>query len=496
MNNQGNIFDGLVTNERTYTELFRNMCRYRFFRDTFARFVTDGSAQDRPHAESALSGFSFQSAQVETQLHSENSGTYPDVVIDTGELRLVIEMKTNTWTGFQDSQPDTYLEDLAKHGAEDNHHVSHKGLIVLIPKYHSHKRSIEDKIVEHRKASGNRPFILLLYWEDFIQQLEDAGARELNSVFRDYLDLSNDWFVNGRITLNPVQISTLRQSMGTALFSLRALVEVIRARLSGSDHIKLSRLKMTDYDFGFSISDTDKMIGYFGIANYAWIHGPSPLLIGVHPLYSENLDTSGLLPGEDEDGLHYWGLPRRLLTGTNVVDEIASLVATTFGVEQSGSGEAEEQVQFDEAALDSLFNTTGAPSPFQGLIRTLEQVGVAVSGNVSDATVEKPVSRWEHSLYFSVGGDEVAGVGIFFSDWAEKGLPLWVGLPESNQNKLSEPVKKGWISDHGYPEPGYGGDGSWEYRPVVLDRLSKDENLVEFVLKLLQSLGLVTDQGL
>lgn len=489
MHTLGNIFDGLVTNERTYTELFRNMCRYRFFRDAFARFVTEAIGQDLPQAESALSEFSFQSAQVETQLHSKDSGTYPDVVIDTGELRLVIEMKTNTWTGFQDSQPDTYLEDLGKH------HAEYKGLVVLIPRYHSHKRSIEDKVVKHRKASGNRPFILLLYWEDFIVQLEDAGARELNSVFRDYLDLSNDWFVNGRITLNPIQISTLQQSMGAALFSLRALVEVIRARLSGSDHVKLSRLKMTDYDFGFLISDTDRTIGYFGVANYAWIHGASPILIGVHPLYSKNLDTGDLLPGEDEDGLHYWGLSRHLLAGPTVVDQVASLVATTFGVEQSSTGEAEEQVQFDEAALDSLFNTQHAPSAFQCLIRTLEQVRVAVSGSVSDATVEKPVSRWEHSLYFSAGGEGVAGVGVFFGDWADKGLPLWVGVPESNQNKLSEPVKKGWILDEGYREPEPDGEDSWEYRPVVFDRVSEDKNLVECVLKMLQSLGLNTNQG-
>jgi len=38
MHNHGNIFDGLVTNEHTYTELFRNTYGYRFFRDVCTRF--------------------------------------------------------------------------------------------------------------------------------------------------------------------------------------------------------------------------------------------------------------------------------------------------------------------------------------------------------------------------------------------------------------------------------------------------------------------------
>jgi hypothetical protein len=38
MHNHGNIFDGLVTNKLTYTELFRNLCGYRFFRDVCTRF--------------------------------------------------------------------------------------------------------------------------------------------------------------------------------------------------------------------------------------------------------------------------------------------------------------------------------------------------------------------------------------------------------------------------------------------------------------------------
>lgn len=485
LQNDGNIFDGLVTNERTYTELFRNMCRYQFFRDAFARFVVEESSQDQSRATTALSGFSFQFAHVETQYYSEDSGTYPDVIIDTGELRLVIEMKTNTWTGFQKSQPDTYVTDLRRHDDRG------QGLVVLIPKYHSHQESIVRKIDVHRKTRGDRPFILLLYWEDFVQQLEDAGARELNSVFRDFLNLSNDWFVNGRITLNPAQISTFQKSMvGEALFSLRALVEVIHARFRRSDTIKLSRLKMTDYDFGFSVSDANTTIGYFGVANFAWIYGPSPIMFGVHPAYSGNLDATGLLPNEDEDGLHYWGLSRRLLSGPTVVDEIASLVATTFKVEQSGTGEDEEQVQFDQAALDSLFITNDAGSSFQSLVRTVEQIGVAVLGMGNGRTVEKVASRWEHSLYFSSGGEEVAGVGIFFGDWKQYGLPLWVGVPDPRKGELSEPLAKEMILDTGYREPEDGGENAWVYRAVSLP---DNKNLVELVLKILEMLGLHTN---
>jgi hypothetical protein len=465
------------------------MCRYQFFRDTFARFVIEASGQDPTSAKSALSEFIFQFAHVETQSYSEVSGTYPDVVIDTDELRIVIEMKTNTWTGFQDSQPGTYLKDLGDCDAP------YKGLIVIIPKYHSHEKSIKDQIVKHRKASGKRPFILLLYWEDFIRRLEDAGARELNSIFKDYLDLSNDWFINGRITLNQGQIRTLQKSMGTALFSLRALVEVIYTRFRRSDGIRLGRLKMTDYDFGFFISNPDRQIGYFGIANYAWISGSSPILIGVHQDYLENLDTNGLLPAEDEDGLRYWGLSRSLLAKTTVIDEIAKMVEKTFKVKQIDTGENEGHTQFDEAMLDLLFDTKDAPSAFQSLIKALEQVGVAVAGNATKATVKTPVSRWEHSLYFAVGGDEIAGIGIFFGDWKDKGSPLWVGVPERKQDKFMGPEKKGWISKKGeYRESESDGYGPWKYRAINLDRISADDNLVEFLLKTLQLLGLDTQQ--
>lgn len=484
MQNDANVFDGLVTNERTYTELFRNMCRYQFFRDAFARFVAERSSQDQSMATAALSDFSFQFAHVETQYYSEDSGTYPDVIIDTGGLRVVIEIKTNTWTGFQDSQPDTYIEDLRRH--DDRR----QGLVVLIPKYHSHEEAIVSKINKHRKARGDRPFILLLYWEDFIQRLEDAGARELNSVFRDYLDLSTDWFVNGRITLGSAQISALRKPMGEALFALRALVEVIHSRFAQSAGIRLSRIKMTDYDFGFYVSDTDKTIGYFGIANYAWISGQSPVLFGVNPEYVDNVDTQDLLRTEDEDGLHYWGLSRTLLADPKAVDRVASLVAATFKVEQSGYGEAEEQAHVDRAAIDSLFNTSDAPPSFQSLIRIMEQIGVAVLGMGNDTTAKKEVSRWEHSLYFFVDGEEVAGVGIFFGDWKEKGLPLWVGVPESNQKKLSANAIDELVVGDGYREAEDGGENAWVYRAI---QLPENKNVVESVLRILQTIGIPTN---
>lgn len=486
MTNQANIFDGLVTNERTYTELFRNMCRYQFFRDAFARFVRDHRSQDQSRATTALADFSFGFAHVETQYYSEDSGTYPDVIIDTGELRLVIEIKTNTWTEFQESQPDTYVADLKRHDDRE------QGLVVLIPRYHSHQESIIRKIDVHRKDRGDRPFILLLYWEDFIQRLEDAGARELNSVFRDYLDVSNDWFVNGRITLSSTHISVLQKPMGRTLFSLRALVEVIHSRFSHSAGIKLSRIRMTDYDFGFYISDADKTIGYFGIANYAWIYGPSPVLFGVHSEYVGNVGAQGLLPTEKEGGLHYWGLSRPLLTGPKVVETMTNLVASTFKVEQSGTGEAEDQVQVDQEAIDSLFGANDAPSAFQNLIRIVEQIGVAVLGSSNDTTAKKEVSRWEHSLYFLAGREEVAGVGIFFGDWKEKGLPLWVGVPESNQKALAKAGDHDLVVGDEYREPEDGGESAWVYRAI---RLSDNKNLVESVLKVLRIIGLSTNVG-
>lgn len=487
LQNDENIFEGLVTNERTYTELFRNLCRYRFFRDEFARFVIEGSKKDETQTTPALSGFSFTFPQIDTQWYAEDSGTYPDVVIDTDDLRLVIEMKTNTWTGFQPSQPETYLEDLAHHKAEV------KGLLLLMPKYHSHERAITDKIDKPRNDADEQLLILVLYWEDFIQRLMDAGAQELNSVFRDYIDLSNEWFANGRIILRPTQCSTLQQSMGQALFSLRALIEVIHARFSSSSSKKLSRIKMTDYDFGFFISDADKTIGYFGVANFAWIYGPSPLLIGGHPHYVKTNNTANLIPAEDEDGLHYWGVPRSLLARPTALDEIAELVVTTFNADQRGKGEVEDDVQFNEAVLTTLFDTKEGPSAFQNLIRTVDQTKVAATGADQNVTIENAASRWEHSLYFSVDGREVAGIGIFFGDWKKKGMPLWVGVPERRLKSLQKSSWKGTVSDSYYREPEKGGKNPWVYRAVDLERLSEQDNLVEFVLRILGMLGLKTN---
>lgn len=486
MNNRANIFDGLVTNERTYTELFRNMCRYRFFRDSFARFVSEGSGQDALSTRSALVGFSFQFAQVETQYYAEESGTYPDVVIDTGDLRLVIEMKTNTWTGFQDSQPNTYLADLERYDAD------HKGLVVLIPKHHGHEPEIIERINAYRNDSGDRPFILLLYWEEFIHQLDDAGAKELNSTFRDYIDLSNEWFVNGRIAISSTQLATLDKPMAEALFALRALVEVVHARFRRAEGITLSRIKLTGYDFGFYFSDGEKTIGYWGFANFGWIYGPSPIMLGVHESYLENLDASGLIRGEPEDGLYYWGVSRSMLSGSSVVKEITHLVSTTFQIEPDGVGETESDVRFRDTALDTVFSVGEGSSVFQDLIRVLEQINVAVAGTVPNVVVKTEASRWEHSLYVWINGEPVAGIGVFFGDWKAHGLPLWVGVPDARQQYLLKPTQQGWTggAEDGYREPEDGGENAWVYRPVRLDHLVDGDNVVEYALRILESLGL------
>jgi hypothetical protein len=98
MEDTGNIFEGIVVNERSYTELFRNMCRYKFFRDEFARFLKQQSKDNEEWGPLSLSDFYFHPSEVETQYFAEDCGTYPDLVINTATGRLMIEIETTTWT--------------------------------------------------------------------------------------------------------------------------------------------------------------------------------------------------------------------------------------------------------------------------------------------------------------------------------------------------------------------------------------------------------------
>jgi len=157
-------------------------------------------------------------------------------------------------------------------------------------------------------------------------------------------------------------------------------------------------------------------------------------LLGVRPDRVRDGDAlADLIPDSEEEGVHYWSIPRSVLGKKPALDAVSERVSATFGIATRQAGDTEAEAVLSAEDQTALFDLPGAAAAYQKQVNTVEQVTTAVTGTPGHVTVKKDCSRWEHSVYFSVNGEETAGMGIFFGDWK----PNWTTRPATGRKMTS-----------------------------------------------------------
>lgn len=254
-----NIFNRVVTNEDSYTELWANLLQYKLVKEFFISNVL--------HKVECLKDFDFNYRDVTTQYSTDNGR--PDLVIETNNTLVLIESKIYTYRALTENQPDGYLKILKESDKRLN------VLLFIVPKNYQYQEQLNGREVN------------IIFWEDIVYDLRQAGLAEVNPIFKHFIDFSNEWFPLEKITFTEKEIDMVTNGDVIGVLSkLRNVINGVEKLSNTFTNIKGS-FNANYEDNGIYFKDLDgNNVLYFGMWYYYWEKYNSPLAIGVSPKYN------------------------------------------------------------------------------------------------------------------------------------------------------------------------------------------------------------------
>jgi len=263
-----NIFHNVIRDENTMTEILCNLLQFPSFMRFFANLIKERLNLNYLH-------FDYQ--DICTQ---KNLGRYgiPDILIETGELALMVEVKTGN-SRLTASQPEGYFKYLQR---KEIHNKS-KLLIFLIPECYEFEEELNLRANRIRNSANNINFTFgKIYWEDLYANLQRSEIAKSNLVLRHFTSRVKRMFGNVVFTIKEVDM-LFDKKLATSLQKIIDLVYTVKEKVEKSRDIG-GRQSAGFEEFGFCARSirrrSDKDIVYFGIWLETWKQG-YPFVIGI-----------------------------------------------------------------------------------------------------------------------------------------------------------------------------------------------------------------------
>ena len=252
------IFENLVYNENTFTELFRNIMRFKIFRREFLSLIDyDFSCED----------LDFESFS--TQKTTQN--VRPDLVISTPTLDIFVEIKV--WnTALTVNQPNGYLKALEESN-KDN-----KILVLLTPKNYKHLSNYNDILLKTKSNIKTQT----IFWSDIIEKIDQEEIFQGNSLLSEYRELLREWFEPKQIEINNKFLEIMNSpDTPNSLEKLTDLINQIKTELQKSGvEITRNRTNILN-EYGFYSDTGDSYSLYVGEWFYYWKETGNPFCIAI-----------------------------------------------------------------------------------------------------------------------------------------------------------------------------------------------------------------------
>lgn len=229
-----NIFDSIVKEENSLSDLLYNCLKYDEFRNVFLEFlgITTTCAHDDFEREYYL---------------GENGRC--DLVVENSELLNLIEIKVYD-TGLTDNQPHNYIKYI-----EDYDSNKKKQLHFLLPKKYSHI-----SVLIEAQQQGK---LQIVYWEDLLTLIP-----ETNEVLKEFKSFLKSWFYMSLRTINDTELTLLTdKNFSTAISKLMDNIEELAKHLSQNYNVRKAK---TSYEFGFYIDSKQYGEMFYGIWYEVW----------------------------------------------------------------------------------------------------------------------------------------------------------------------------------------------------------------------------------
>jgi len=216
-----NIFNNLVKDEDSFTELLCNMFKYDYFRYVFFDYI---GIDNREIFE------------YDTQYRTGNlqKNGRPDIVIFSEQDFIFIEIKVGD-TPLTRNQPKGYIKELSYKKIE------HKKLFFIIPRKYKFEQVLINRFIKYKI---NNISTEILYWEDFFEFLKKNSIFKINDFCAEYYNLIKNWYgYENNIFFNKENKKMDKLEIGKFVSRIDNLVNTIGDLLS-KDGIKLNIQKI------------------------------------------------------------------------------------------------------------------------------------------------------------------------------------------------------------------------------------------------------------
>lgn len=254
-----NIFDNIITNENSLTELFKNYLRFKIFREAFVNLVIP----DIDKTEIIHDYF-------QTQFYTDKNGI-PDLVLSTDEYEYVFEIKVHN-TSLTNNQPLGYLDYLK------NVDKPNKGLFLIAPENYIYKKEFFDKLNNNLKDSDNikRGFVS---WQSIMKLISANELNETSQLFSEYLYYLNYWFKT--IEIDKLNLNIMfSKEFPDSINKICDLIDKIADSLKADSTVKKSNEGFIG-EYGYYIKDVIDYELFYGIWFPYWKSTGNPITICI-----------------------------------------------------------------------------------------------------------------------------------------------------------------------------------------------------------------------
>lgn len=274
------IFEGILNIENNFTEVLKNLCQYKLFKENFLNFL------EIPYDNT-------DDVIIDTQYNLLDNGIvdmYIESEFNNKNQIYLIEVKIKNDTSLSNHQSKKHYEEWAK---KNNASVKY-----LIPENYKYI----DKLKENQKY----------FLENFIKKIKTSGIYELNQYIKDFVDFYYQFlFINKEYEFNTREIQLIKGERMKTIDMLNDVTvpELMEKLFEMVDNVaekvgyKVSKDDKSSAQYGYSVKDNRNI--WFGIYYEAWKREKKPFLIWI---YEEDLDSKlkeklkaiGFKPYEDD----------------------------------------------------------------------------------------------------------------------------------------------------------------------------------------------------
>jgi hypothetical protein len=255
MHREDSIFYKTVLKDENHiTDLFCNILKYKYIRDSVLRFFT--------FEENYLPIDSIEYEHIDTQKRIDENNKQPDIEINNSKCRCFFEIKTDKNRKLEKSQTTDYFKELSKNKKEKQEVF----MIYLVPQNYKFEEEIKVAI-DQKEVYAN-----LFYWEDLLKYIEDIELDKSDifiSEFKSFiLNILGKNSANLILNLKEMTLFNHPYDLAVANSTLKKIKSIIIATTEAVCNNKNINYLLHDKDHEYIVyfkDENEKYILFFGL---------------------------------------------------------------------------------------------------------------------------------------------------------------------------------------------------------------------------------------